>query len=129
MIPVRLSFRYEFTPGPSCGNVFVFLIPAQNLIPVRVHPGHCTEARFSFQYENAFRCLVNTVRPCDACVFLTSNPRWRHNHVGWYEVSLHVNGEGDLIPLCEHDMTSQCQTDMELALVRVFTCKHPTNSN
>ena len=43
MIPARLSFRYEFTPVPSCGSVFVYMIPAQNLIMervilVRVHP-------------------------------------------------------------------------------------------
>ena len=45
MIPARLSFQYEFTPVPSCGSVFVYMIPPQNLIPervipVRVHPGH-----------------------------------------------------------------------------------------
>ena len=32
MIPARLSFRYEFTPVPSCGSVFVYMTPAQNLI-------------------------------------------------------------------------------------------------
>ena len=36
MIPARLSFRYEFTPVPSCGSVFVYMIPAQNLVPKRV---------------------------------------------------------------------------------------------
>ena len=63
MIPARLSFRYEFTPVPSCGSIFVYTIPAQNLIPervipVRVHPGYCTGARFSLRYENSFRCHV-----------------------------------------------------------------------
>ena len=67
MIPARLSFRYEFTPVPSCGSVFVYMIPAQNrvperVIPVRVHPGNCTGARFSFRYENSSRCHVNAVR-------------------------------------------------------------------
>ena len=33
MIPARLSFRYEFTPVPSCGSLFVYMISAQNLIP------------------------------------------------------------------------------------------------
>ena len=28
MIPARLSFRHEFTPLPSCGSVFVYMIPA-----------------------------------------------------------------------------------------------------
>ena len=67
MIPGRLSFGYEFTPVPSCGSVFVYMIPAQNLvpervIPVRVHPGNCTGARFSFRYENSSRYHVNAVR-------------------------------------------------------------------
>ena len=51
MIPARLSFWYEFTPVPSCGSVFVYMTPAQNLIqerviPARVHPGNCTERDF-----------------------------------------------------------------------------------
>ena len=36
MIPARLSFRYEFTPVPSCGSVFVYMIPAQNVITEQV---------------------------------------------------------------------------------------------
>ena len=43
MITALLSFRYEFTPVPSCGSVFVYMAPAQNfmrerVIPVPVHP-------------------------------------------------------------------------------------------
>ena len=43
MIPARLPLRYEFTPVPSCGSVFAFIIPAQNLIPERdmLGPVHC----------------------------------------------------------------------------------------
>ena len=68
MKPARRSFRYEFTPVPSCGSVCVYMIPAQNVmrervITVRVHPGNCTGARFSFQDENSFRCHVNALRP------------------------------------------------------------------
>ena len=67
MIPARLSFRCELTLVPSCGSVFVYIIPAQNLIPervipVRVHSGNFTGATFSFQYENSFRCHINAVR-------------------------------------------------------------------
>ena len=70
MIPVRPSFRCEFTPVPSCGPVFVHIISAQNLILervilVRVHPGNCTGARFSYRYENSFPCHVNMVRLFD----------------------------------------------------------------
>ena len=104
MIPARLSFRYEFTPVPSCGSVFVYMTPAQNLImgrviPVRVHSGNCTGARFSFRYENTFRCHVNAVRAFAPgslereahAQSSISNSKWRHNHVGRHEVSLHVN--------------------------------------
>ena len=67
MIPARFSFWYEFTPVSSCGSVFVYMIPTQNLIPervipVRAHPGNCTQARFSFRYGNAFRCNANAVK-------------------------------------------------------------------
>ena len=104
MIPARLSFRYEFTPVPSCGSVFVYMTPAQNLImerviPVQVHSGNCTGARFSFRYENTFRCHVNAVRAFAPgslereahAQSSISNSKWRHNHVGRHEVSLHVN--------------------------------------
>ena len=106
MIPARLSFRYEFTPVPSCGFVFVYMISAQNLImerviPARVHPGNCIGARFSFRYENSFRCHVNAVRPFAPASNHSpgslereahaqssiSNSIWRHNHVGRHEVT------------------------------------------
>ena len=66
MIPGRLSSRREFTLVPSCGSVFVYMIPKQNVmpgrvIPARVHPGSCAGARFSSRHENSFRCHVNGV--------------------------------------------------------------------
>ena len=33
MIRGRLSSRCEFTPFPSCGSVFVYMIPKQNVMP------------------------------------------------------------------------------------------------
>ena len=61
MIPGRLSSRREFTPVPSGGSVFVYMIPKQNVMPARVHPGSCAGARFSSRHENSFRCHVNGV--------------------------------------------------------------------
>ena len=46
MIPVRVSFRYEFIPVPTCSSVFVYMIPVRNVIPVRVHSGSRTGIRF-----------------------------------------------------------------------------------
>ena len=66
MITGRLSSRREFTPVPSCGSVFVYMIPKQNVmparvIPARVHPGSCAGARFSSRHENSFRrAPINT---------------------------------------------------------------------
>ena len=51
-----------------------------------------------------------------ACVVLTPNPRWRHNHVGRHEVSLHVTKQG---------MKIHCHVGIKFASVRVFSCKHP----
>ena len=38
MTPGRLSPRSEFTPVPSHGSIFVYMIPPQNVIPARVTP-------------------------------------------------------------------------------------------
>ena len=46
MIPARLSFQYEFTPVLSCGSVFVYMTPAQNLVPERVIPARVPERDF-----------------------------------------------------------------------------------
>ena len=35
----RLSPRSEFTPVPSHGSIFVYMIPPQNVMPARVTPG------------------------------------------------------------------------------------------
>ena len=63
--------RREFTPVPSYGSVFVYMILTQNVmparviparvIPARVHPGPYAGARFSSRHENSFRCHVNGV--------------------------------------------------------------------
>ena len=66
MIVAQLSFRYEFTPDSSCGSVFVYMIPAQNLIPDkdkpwRVHCSNYTGARFSLgakTHEDSFRHVM-----------------------------------------------------------------------
>ena len=133
MIPAQLSSRHEFTPVTSCRSVFVYMASAQNLIPervipVRVHPGNCTGARFSFRYENSFRCHVNAVRPFA--------PAWNHSRESGtgstyaiFDIQFNMASQSRRstwsVPSCKHDMKSQCHTGIKLAPVRVFTCKHP----
>ena len=38
MTPGRLSRRDEFTPVPSHGSTFVYMIPPQKVMPARVSP-------------------------------------------------------------------------------------------
>ena len=42
MTPGRLSPRSEFTPVPSHGSIFVYMIPPQNVMPARVTPARVT---------------------------------------------------------------------------------------
>ena len=68
MTPGRVSPRSEFTPVPSHGSTFVYMIPPQNVMPARVtpawvHPGCCTGARISLRYEISQRYHVNAKRP------------------------------------------------------------------
>ena len=68
MTPGRLSPRSEYTPVPSDGSIFVYMIPPQNVMPAQVtpawvHPGSCTGARISLRYEIWQRYHVNAKRP------------------------------------------------------------------
>ena len=38
MTPGRLSPRSEYTPVPSDGSIFVYMIPPQNVMPAQVTP-------------------------------------------------------------------------------------------
>ena len=56
MTPGWLSHRSEFTPVPSHGSTFVYMIPPQNVMLAQVttawvHPGCCTGARISLWYK------------------------------------------------------------------------------
>ena len=149
MTPVRISFRYEFTPVPSGGFVFVYMIPAQNLvpkrvIPVRVHPGNRTGARFSFRYENSFRCHVNAARPFAAAwnhspgsleriaheqssIF---NSIWRQNHVGRQKASLHVNTvwNHNVIPVSNSHRCEFSHVNIPFRRKRQLDAEHETGS-
>ena len=70
----RGDFRSEFTPVPSHGSIFVYMIPPQNIMPARVtpawvHPSSRTGERISLRYEITQRYHaesgyhVNTKRP------------------------------------------------------------------
>ena len=68
MTPGRLSCRSEFTPVPSHGSTFVYMIPPQNVMPALVtpawvHPGCCTRVRISLRYEISQPYHVNAKWP------------------------------------------------------------------
>ena len=60
--------RSEFTPVPSHGSIFVYMIPPQNVTRARVtsawvHPGSCTGARISLRHEISQQYHVDAKRP------------------------------------------------------------------
>ena len=68
MTPGRPSPQSEFTPVPSHGSIFVYMIPPQNVMPAQVtpawaHSGSCTGARISLQYKNSQWYHVNAKQP------------------------------------------------------------------
>ena len=68
MTPGRLLRRREFTPVPSHGFTFVYMIPPQNVMPARVtpawvHPVCCTGSRISLRCEISQWYHVNAKRP------------------------------------------------------------------
>ena len=68
MTPGWLSPRSEFSPVPSHGSIFVYMVPPQNVMPAQVtpawvHPGSCTGARISLRSEISQRYHVNAKRP------------------------------------------------------------------
>ena len=62
------ALERRFTPVPSHGSIFVYMIPPQNVMPARVtpawvHSGSRTGARISLRYEISQRYHVNAKRP------------------------------------------------------------------
>ena len=141
MTPGRLSPRSEFTPVPSHGSIFVYMIPPQNVMPARVtpawvHPGCCTGARISLRYEISQRYHVNAKRPPVSV--------WNRS-AGWLEqvghaycllfwitrvfyqreVYLQITRYEMAQSSCKRDTKSKSQPAVKLAPLRVLSCKHP----
>ena len=63
-----LSRWREFTPVPSHGSIFVYVLQPQNVMPAPVtqawvHPGCCPGARISLRFEISQRHHVSAKRP------------------------------------------------------------------
>ena len=52
MIPVRVSFWYEFIPVLTYRSVFVYMIPVENLIPVQLVPVRDFTCKHPLSAEN-----------------------------------------------------------------------------
>ena len=140
MTPGRLSPRSEFTPVPSHGSIFVYMIPPQNVMPARVtpawvHPGSCTGARISLRYEISQRYHVNAKRP-PVSVWNRSAGRLERVAHAWclrfgitrvfyYHVYLQMTRCEMTQSSCKRDTKSKSHPGMRLAPVQVFSCKHP----
>ena len=63
MTPGRLSPRSEFTPVPSHGSIFVYMIPPQNVMPARVTPAWVHHVRYEISQRYHVTADVNAKRP------------------------------------------------------------------
>ena len=66
MIPVRVSFWYEFIPVLTYRSVFVYMIPVKNLIPVQLVPVWdftCKNPLSAEQKPNIFSTIPKKVGP------------------------------------------------------------------
>ena len=141
MTPGRKSPQSKFTPVLSHGSIFVYMIPPQNAMPAQVtpgwvHPGSCTGARISLQYEISQRYHVNTKLP-PVSVWNRSAGRleqvayacclrfWITRVFYQREVYLQITRCEMTQSSCKHDTKSKSHPGMKLAPVRVFSCKHP----
>ena len=131
MTPGRLSRRDEFTPVPSHGSTFVYMIPPQKVMPARVapawvHSGCRTGARISLQYEISQRYHVNTNDHPFRCEIGLMFAILNHTCIlsTWS-----VPSNNEIIceitqSSCKRDTKSKSHVGMKLAPVRVFSCKH-----
>ena len=141
MTPGRLSPRSKFTPVPSHGFIFVYMILPQNDMPVRVtlvrvHPGSCTGARILLRYEISQQYHVNAKQP-PVSVWNWSAGRLERVAHAWclrcwitpvfyqHEVYLQITRYQMTQSSCKRDTKSKSHPGMKLAPVRLFSCKHP----
>ena len=137
----RLLRRCEFTPVPSHGSTFVYMIPPQNVMLSRVtpawnHPGCCTRARISLQYEISQWYHVNAKRS-QVSVWNRSASRLEWVVHAWclqfwithvfyqHEMYLQITRYEMTQSSCKCDMKSKSHPSMKLALVRVSRVKAP----
>ena len=139
--PRRLSPRSEFTLVPSCGSIFVYMIPPQNVMLARftlawVHPGPYSGARISLRYEILQQYHVNSKRP-PVSVWHWSAGRLEQVAHAWclrfwitpvlyqHVVYLQITRYEMTQSFCKDDTKSKIHPGMKLASVWVFSCKHP----
>ena len=136
----QLSRWSEFTPVPPDGSTFVYMIPPQSVMPVRVtpaqvHPGCCTGARNLLWHETSQQYHVNAKRPH---VSSSNRSAGRLEQVAhalclrfWITCILSTLIYVQIARCemsqssCKPETKSKSHPGMKLAPVRVFSCKHP----
>ena len=146
MILGWLKHQWEFTSVPSHGSVFVYLIPSQNVMPVRVtpawvHPGCCTGARITLWYEisqwyhfTMVSCICFSVKSVywwtgmgSFCVmFVILN---RTCILSTWSTYLQITKIWNDPSSCKCNTKSHSHPSMKLVLVWVFPCKHPLSKD
>ena len=131
----------EFTPVPFHGSIFVYMILPQNVMPacitlVWVHPGCCTRATISLQYEisqwyhvNAKRAHVSLWNRSASrleCVVHAWCLQFWITHVFYqHEMYLQITRYEMTQSSCKCNTKSKSHPSMKLALVRVSRVNAP----
>ena len=109
---------------------------AGRVTPAQVHPGCCTGARISLQYEISHRHHVNAKPPTVSAWYRSAGGLegvehalclrfWIERVFYQHEVYLQITEIWNEPSSCKHGTKSKSHPGMKLAPVRVFSCKHP----
>ena len=137
----QFSRRSEFTPVPSHGSTFVYMIPPQNVMPAwvtqaRVHSGCSPGVRNSLRFKISQQYHVNAKRP-HVSVWNRSAGRqeqvahalslgfWITRIFYQHEVYLQIARYEMSQSSCKCDTKSSSHPGMKFVPVQVFSCKHP----
>ena len=115
----RESYRREFTPVPSYGSVFVYMIPTQNVMPARVIPARVHSGSLLWLCIRSHD--TNTKCHAGASQTGASSPRFLCRN----EIFIPAR---KFIPVsCKRDMTVRFISIKVSSILRHYKTRTPTN--